>query len=239
MVTNEKETEQQVNPYDNLEVVIYNLSVEKEQTVPFRYIQEALLKNFNIHSPYVRFNKTEGNFAVNKKHFKEEDLVKLEAEGLKVGEAEVKVGKSTPEQLSEFWEKHGHHYNGIIDNLKREFKKRVKEEKRIQAKNKKVEFEFSGKHYDDINKLKSEFKNILCRNPNNVPLKEAEENQVKELLSYHDNSEAKLKDLKHFVVDVHPKYMDTRCLFAVKTDNSREDFSVVKCIDNIERVSSV
>jgi hypothetical protein len=34
-----------------------------------------------------------------------------------------------------------------------------------------VEFEFGGKPYDDINKLKSEFKNILCRNPNNVPLK--------------------------------------------------------------------
>jgi hypothetical protein len=29
--------------------------------------------------------------------------------------------------------------------------------------------------------------------------------------------------------------MDTRCLFAVKEDNTREDFSIVKCIDNIER----
>lgn len=54
--------------------VIYALTVDKEQTVPFRYIQEALLKNYNIHSPYVRFNKTEGNFAVNKKNLNEEDL---------------------------------------------------------------------------------------------------------------------------------------------------------------------
>lgn len=45
---------------------IYSLSIEKEQTVPFRYIQEALLKSYNIHSPYVRFNKTEGNFALKK-----------------------------------------------------------------------------------------------------------------------------------------------------------------------------
>lgn len=58
---------------------------------------------------------------------------------------------------------------------------------------------------------------------------------VKELLSYHDNSEVKLKDFKHFVVDVHPKYMDTRCLFVVKNDGSREDFSVVKCIDKLEK----
>jgi hypothetical protein len=54
-------------------------------------------------------------------------------------------------------------------------------------------------------------------------------------LGYHDNADAKLKNLKHFVVDVHPNYMDTRCLFAVKEDGSREDFSVVKCIDSIER----
>lgn len=83
--------------------MIYTLSVEKEQAVPFRYIQEALLKNHSIHSPYVRFNKTEGNFAVNKKTFKEEDLQKLADEGLKVGETVLKVNKSTPEQLSEFW----------------------------------------------------------------------------------------------------------------------------------------
>ena len=44
--------------------VIFSLTVDKEQTVPFRYIQESLLKNHNIYSPYVRFNKTEGNFTI-------------------------------------------------------------------------------------------------------------------------------------------------------------------------------
>jgi hypothetical protein len=195
--------------------------VDKEQTVPFRYIQEALLKNHNIHSPYVRFNKTEGNFAVNKKNTNEIDFEPLLKNGLKVGDATVNVKKAEKEQLGEFWEKHGHHYNGIIDNLRKDFNKRAKLEKRSVSRNKKVEFEFAGKHYDDINKLKSEFKNILCRNPNNVPLKEAEANLVRELLSYHDNSAAKLLKVKHFVVDVHPNYMDTRCLFAVKEDGSR------------------
>jgi len=66
-------------------------------------------------------------------------------------------------------------------------------------------------------------------------LKEAEAKQVRELLSYHDNAENKLKNLKHFVVDVHPQFMDTRCLFVVKEDGTREDFSVVKCIDNLEK----
>ena len=43
-----------------------------------------------------------------------------------------------------------------------------------------------------------------------------------------------MKDLKHFVVDVNPTYSDTRCFFAVRNDGTREDFSVVKCINNIE-----
>lgn len=153
--------------------------MEEEKAVPFRYIQEALLKNYNIHSPYVRFNKTEGNFVINKKNFKEEDFSKMIEEGLKVGETVLKVEKSSADQLSVFWEKHGHHYNGIIDNLRKDFNKKAKEERRAAIKNKKMEFEFGGKHYDDINKLKSEFKNILCRNPNNVPLKENEEQQVR------------------------------------------------------------
>ena len=118
--------------------MIYNLSVEKEQPVPFRYIQEALLKTYNVHSPYVRYNKTEGNFVVNKKTYTEEDVQKVVDGGLKVGEAEIKVVKSSPEQLSEFWEKHGHHYNGIIDTLKKDFNKRAKEERKAQIKNKKI-----------------------------------------------------------------------------------------------------
>lgn len=106
--------------------MIFSLSVEKEQTVPFRYIQEALLKNHNIHSPYVRFNKTEGNFAINKNNYREEDVESLLKDGLKVGDAVLKVVKADKEQLGQFWEKHGHHYNGIIDNLRKDFNKRAK-----------------------------------------------------------------------------------------------------------------
>ncbi len=43
-----------------------------------------------------------------------------------------------------------------------------------------------------------------------------------------------MKNFKHFVVDVNPSYVDTRCLFVVKNDGTREDFSVVKCIQKIE-----
>lgn len=192
------------------------------------------MKNQNVHSPYVRFHKTEGHFAVDKKNASPEVIAKLEKEGLKVGDSQLIIKKAEGEALSEFWEKHGYHYNTIIDNLKKTYTKKVKEDKRQQQKNKKITpFEFGGEKYDDINKLKSLFKNILCRNPNNVPLKESEEKLAKELLSYHDKADEKLKDFKNFIVDVHPEYQDTRCLFVVRNDGSKEDFSIVKCIGKI------
>lgn len=119
--------------------------------------------------------------------------------------------------------------------MRKDHNKKVKEEKLAQKRAKKVvEFTFCGKKYDDINKLKSIFKNILCRNPNNVALKEEEAEMVKELVSFHERGEEKLKNLDHFVVDVNPSYIDTRCFFVVRSDGTREDFSVVKCINKIE-----
>lgn len=57
---------------------------------------------------------------------------------------------------------------------------------------------------------------------------------LKALLVYHKSGETKLKELDHFTVDVHPEYKDTRCFFVVKADGTKEDFSAVKCISNLE-----
>lgn len=59
-----------------------------------------MLKSHNIHSPYVRFNKTEGNFVVNKKTYNENDLNGLVESGLKVGDTVLKVTKAEKEQLN-------------------------------------------------------------------------------------------------------------------------------------------
>ena len=48
------------------------------------------------------------------------------ANGLKVGDVVLTVVKAEKEQLNEFWEKHGHHYNGIIEHLRKDFNKRAK-----------------------------------------------------------------------------------------------------------------
>jgi len=55
-----------------------------------------------------------------------------------------------------------------------------------------------------------------------------------ELLDFHDKKDAKKAHLKHFTVGTHPEHIETRCFFIVKEDGSKEDFSCVKCIKNLE-----
>lgn len=54
-----------------------------------------------------------------------------------------------------------------------------------------------------------------------------------ELLNYHEKKEKKLQDIKNFTVGKHPEHPETRCFMIVKNDNTTEDFSCVKCINNL------
>ena len=57
---------------------------------------------------------------------------------------------------------------------------------------------------------------------------------IKELLQFHDKKDSKLKDYDGIEVGTHPSFEKTRCFFIVKKDGSKEDFSVTKCIMNLE-----
>ena len=60
----------------------------------FKFIVEGLLRTFNVHPPYTRFNKTEGNFAINKKESSEELVQRFEKEGLTIGTDHLKITKT-------------------------------------------------------------------------------------------------------------------------------------------------
>ena len=57
---------------------------------------------------------------------------------------------------------------------------------------------------------------------------------MKEILKFHDKAEAKMKSFDHFEVGAHPEFTKTRCFFIVKKNGTKEDFSVSKCISNLE-----
>lgn len=59
---------------------------------------------------------------------------------------------------------------------------------------------------------------------------------LKELLNYHPKCDKKMENFDHFEVGIHPDHKDTRCFFVVKKDDTKEDFSYVKCIKEISRL---
>ena len=64
-----------------------------------------------------------------------------------------------------------------------------------------------------------------------------DEEFIKELLKFHDKSEAKMRDFQHFEAGEHPNYEKTRCFFVSRPDGTKEDFSISKCIMNLEKQS--
>ena len=54
------------------------------------------------------------------------------------------------------------------------------------------------------------------------------------MIGFHEKSEQKMKDFEAFEVGTHPSFEKTRCYFVVKKGGVKEDFSITKCIQNLE-----
>lgn len=108
-------------------------------------------------------------------------------------------------------------------------------EKKEKAKKEEVSYEIAGTYYQNIQKVKSKSRAILSMKKDGEKLTGNDEAFMKEILKYHDRGSEKLKDFDHFEVNQNTKYENTRCFFVVRKDESKEDFSVVKCINNLEK----
>lgn len=81
--------------------------------------------------------------------------------------------------------------------------------------------------------MKAVFKALIVKTKNNAVIEEPGKSQLMELLKHHEKAEEKLKDIKDFTVGLHPEYKQTRCFFVIKNDDSKEDFSFHKCLNNM------
>lgn len=57
------------------------------------------MKQHNISAPYVRFGKTEGNFALSKPRTPEENIQRLAQEGVKIGDNTLTINVTVDEDL--------------------------------------------------------------------------------------------------------------------------------------------
>jgi hypothetical protein len=192
---------------------------------------------------YSRADKYEGDLAISSYKVNLEQLEKLVT--LKdevIGDKKFSFSKTGGEDLKDFWQRQGGHYNFCTAPKVRLAKKQNKvilEKKRDEnLKRQKRAYTIAGVYYMDINKVKSKSRAILNTVKDGEKLEEEDAAFIKELLRFHDKSEKKLASLSHFLVDFHPEYNKTRCFFAVKEDGSKEDFSITKCITNLENKSN-
>ena len=89
----------------------------------------------------------------------------------------------------------------------------------------------------DINKVKSKSRAILNIKRDGEKLDQADEDFMKEILRHHHNYYGKIAEFSHFEVGPHPEFTKTRCFFVVRKDGAKEDFSVSKCINNLEQAT--
>lgn len=98
----------------------------------------------------------------------------------------------------------------------------------------KTSYEIAGVYYLDLNKVKSKSRAILNLKRDGDRLEGNDEAFVKEIISFHERTDAKMANFDHFEVGTHPTYEKTRCFFVVRKDGAKEDFSITKCIQKLE-----
>lgn len=154
-----------------------------------------------------------------------------------IQEKSFTFSKLEGEPLKEFWQNQGGHYNFCIQNKLRQAKKASKMrnvEKKEAVKRAKTSYEIAGVYYLDINKVKSKSRAILNLKKDGDRLEGNDEAFVKEIISFHERSDAKMADFSHFEVGTHPNFDKTRCFFVVRKSGEKEDFSITKCIQKLE-----
>ena len=101
-----------------------------------------------------------------------------------------------------------------------------------------MSYEIAGVYYSDINKVKSKARAILNLKKDGEKLSGNDADFIKELLNFHDKGTEKMKDFESFEVNEHPDHAKTRCFFVARKDGTKEDFSISKCIQNLEKSSA-
>lgn len=78
--------------------------------------------------------------------------------------------------------------------------------------------------------MKSKARAILNLKKDGEKLTGNDSEFIKELLDLHAKGADKLRDFDHFEVGEHPEFAKTRCFFVARKDDTKEDFSISKCI---------
>lgn len=136
-----------------------------------------------------------------------------------------RVEKLAGDDLTDFFKKHGSHF----DLCRRGKKETIKKSRRS-------EHTLGGKPFKNAKKILSYLKSIQNVTTNGSEVEAKHIPLLLDVLKLHPSWGTKysVEDTKSFVVDKHPEYSETRCFFVVKQDGSKEDFSMHKCLGKLK-----
>lgn len=196
-----------------------------------KLIEDTIGKQYNCVVPYARINRSNGHVVFDKNATEAGLIEKLMTEGFELEGNKCVLVESDDRERNLFNKENLTYLEKIV---KKKLGKTVKKAGKALEKKLFNSLEFAGKKYSNFSGLQTQFKNIISKTRNGADLGDSDVDMLKELLKFHDNSAEKLKGVKGFTVDFHPTYKQTRCFFIVREDDTKEDFSLHKCLNNLK-----
>ena len=93
----------------DLDVIILRITTEADSEIKWKQVNEKIKEdNKNLKIIYIRFNKNEGHLGV-----KRDSSLEFKND-FKITETLFKLRYCEPQELVEFWENHGSHFDGCI-----------------------------------------------------------------------------------------------------------------------------
>lgn len=222
---------------------ILAFSIEAKEKANWRDLE----KDFALLYPSLRIlysradEEQTGHLAVCNLGLNQDDLDKLYKTGIESLGKQFTFKECDKEELNKFWADHGTHYQMCAGQKLRRLKKllrdKEKDAKRKKLTEKEKTFTIAGITYSNSNKVKAKAKAIIAQKKDGEVLEGYEEEFMKHILGFHERAADKLKDFSHFTVGKHPEFKQTRCFLVVRKSGEEEDFSVSKCIENMENKS--
>ncbi len=209
--------------------VILEIKAEKEPEFKWKPIQDEFKEvNPNLNVVYLRFSGDSGHIGVLKSksasdvEFKPE----LTVEGVK-----FTVKKCEGDELISFWKDHGSHFEMCISRNKKIQKGKDKKKRDPNAL--RTAIKLGDETYTDVGKIKSRVRGLLTSTIDGEKINTGDHGFLFDLLKSHKNFEGKSKDISYFTTGQPREHEYSRCFFIVRGDDSKEDFSVHKCIERI------
>ena len=214
----------------------HDQKADENYKVAWKDIEKLVKEQYDkVKVTYSRGDKYEGHLSVSTHKSSKQQIEQLaNLKGQLIGTKKFDFSKLEGEDLKDFWQKQGGHFNYCIApklRLAKKNNRKTQDQKRDdKAKKQKKSYTIAGVYYMDINKVKSKARAILNNMKDDDKLSDNDADFLKEIVKFHQKADEKLKDYDGFVVGPHPEYPKTRCFFVIRKDGTKEDFSVSKCI---------